>query len=212
MQVHHHELQNEQSRLSSQEMELDLNNNNCFQQCIEAHSVTFARIKFDENNLESTTLIAIKKTSTNTCKIYIIELGPLNQKNNCLISRTEILRFNDNVNGQIDKIDLPIHNVICMKLSLIYIISKYGRLIICDLQTGLQINEQQIVCEDLILSAKLDIDNQSIILISRNGQVLLIEFNFHCLIKQFANDTKLKKIAKRILFALDNVNDEVTRL
>lgn len=198
---------------NSHDIESDMNNNNnCFQQCIEAHCVKFARIKFDENNLESTILIAVKKTSTNTIKVYIIELGPLKIQNNQLINRTEVIRFNDTVDGQ--QIDLPLHNVICFKLGLIYIISKYGRLIICDLQTGIQLNEQQVICEDVVLSAKLDIDNQSIVLIVRNGQVLLIEFDFDNLIKQFTeSDTKLKKIAKRILFALNNnSNDEITRL
>ena len=206
VQIHH---MNEQTKMGGQEMELiDANNNNCFQQCIEAHCVTFARIKFDENNLESTTLIAVKKTSGNTIKIYIIELGPLKPQNNCLVLRTEILRFNDN-----GLTDLPLHTVICMKLSLIYIISKYGRLIICDLQTGTQLNEQQVICEDVILSAKLDnADSQSVVLVARNGQVLSVEFDFNRLIKHFASDIKLKRIAKRISYALNNVNEEITRL
>lgn len=138
-------------------------------------------------------------------------MGPLKKQNNQLIARTEILRFNDC--PQDGLIDLPLHNVICFKLGLIYIVSKYGRLIICDLQTGIQLNDQQIICEDVVISAKLDIsDHQSIVIIGRNGQVLLVEFDFNSLIKQFSNDIKLKKIAKRILFALSNVNDEITRL
>lgn len=200
---------NEQAKVNSNQV-VDANNNNCFQQCIEAHCVRFARIRFDENNLESTTLIALKKTSSNTMKIYIIELGPLKSQNNCLVNRTEQLRFNDSVNGQ--SIDFPLHCVICFKLGLIYAISKYGQLIICDLQTGVQLNEQQTISEDIVISAKLDIDAQSIVLIARNGQVLLIEIDFGSLVKRFARDVKLKKIAKRIERALLSSNDEVTRL
>ena len=189
---------------------MDANNNNCFQQCIEAHCVRFARIRFDENNLESTTLIAVKKTSSNTIKIYIIELGPLQKQNNCLVNRTEVLRFNDSVHGQ--SIDFPLHCVICFKLGLIYVISKHGQLIICDLQSGVQLSEQQRVSEDIVISARLDIDAQSIVLIVRNGQVLLVEFDFGSLIKRFARDIKLRKIGKRIESALDSSSDEVTRL
>lgn len=190
---------------------MDTNNNCCFQQCIEAHSVSFASVKFDENNLESTTLIAIKKTSYNTIKIFIIELGPLQYKNNLLVARTEMLRFNDTVNGY--QIDLPLYNVVCLKLGVIYVISKYGRLIVCDLQTGVQLNDQQMISEDIIISARLDIaDNQSLICINRLGQILQIEFDFYNLVKRLSNDSKLKKIAKRIAFALTDVNDEITRL
>ncbi len=182
-------------------------------QCIEAHACNIIEYKFNGNISATQVLLAAKRYQMNAFKIYIIELGP-NEEGNCaLISRTEVIPLLDSSDGL--KYDFPVSIECNQQMGLIFVLSKFGSMYICDIESGALIISA-VICSDIIFTTTFDYETQGVIAISRNGQVLSIELYLPYLISHLKSISK-KDIAQRIQLIIETQKnatdcDEVTRL
>jgi len=138
-------------------------------QPIEAHAVTFCSYTMPGNQRPSTLLVAVARESGNSGKIHIIELGPHMAGNQAPTRHLGDLVFEDDW----EKYDFPVSIQIGVGLGLVFIITKYGQLHLCDLESG-QLLSTTRVCADILFVATPSNNGLGVITISRNGQVLSI--------------------------------------
>lgn len=181
-------------------------------QVIEAHVVNFTTYKFEGNQCATNVLLAAKRTQLNQAKIYMIELGPVCEGNLALMSRTEVVTWRDAEDG---RYDIPVGIECSNELALVFVLSKYGNMYVCDLESGVLISRCPI-CSDVIFTSYLDYSTQGVIAISRNGQVLLIEIQLAEMISLLNAVPSKQHIAQRLQLVLHertmNDCDMITRL
>ena len=184
-------------------------------QCIEAHSCTITQYKFNANQSSTQVLLAAKRNQLNGLKIYIIELGPIQDGNCSLISRTDVIPQVESS----DCDDFPLSIQCNSELGLIYVFSKYGSLYICDIESGALIISTHI-SSSVIFATCFDLQTHTALAIDRNGQLLAIELGIEYLLRHLDNISK-KEVSQRIQLIIstnsksnsDDENcDEVTRL
>ncbi|GAB6030120.1 Clathrin heavy chain 2 [Chamberlinius hualienensis] len=138
-------------------------------QPIEAHAVTFCTYQMPGNQHPSTLLVAVVREAENKGKLHIIELGPPMQGNQASSRHLGDLLFEDDW----EKYDFPVSVQVSVKLGLVFILTKYGQLLLCDLESAILLSTNR-VCADIIFVAALSSDGQGVLAVSRNGQVLSI--------------------------------------
>lgn len=188
-------------------------NSNSYNQscCIEAHAAHFTTYKFSENLSLSNVLLAAKKTASNHVKIFIIELGPVQDGNLALISRTEQIHWDEPREG---KNDIPVAVESSSEYGLIYIISKFGIFYVCDLENGFLLFKT-IISQSTIFTSTLDTETQGILVVSRCGQMLGIEMQLPQLTQYITNSLGKKPIVQRLQNLIDQQQldqEQVTRL
>lgn len=180
---------------------------------IEAHAINFTTYKFNGNSYATNVFLAAKRTNqlsnSNQVKIYIIELGPVVDGNSALISRTESVKWFDPIDG---RYDFPVSIECSTEFGLIYILSKYGTIYICDVESGAFLLKR-VVSSNCLFVSLLDFETQGLIAIARSGQVLSIDLDLNNLI-HFLKKISKNDIAFRIKKILDQQSDcdMVTRL
>lgn len=182
-------------------------------QCIEAHVCQLSRYKFNANQSPTEVLLAAKRNHLSTFKIYIIELGPIREGNCSLISRTEIIPQLDSYDS-----DFPVAIECNTELGLIYLFSKFGSLYVCDIETGALILSA-LISPSIVFTTCFDSHTQTVMAITRSGQLLAIELSLEYLLRHLLLISKTD-IAQRIesvvkttdKYISDDDCDEVTRL
>ncbi|CAG2172745.1 unnamed protein product [Oppiella nova] len=189
---------------------------NQLSQCIDAQAFTLCEYKFIANQMPTQVLLAAKRHQTNALKIYIIELGPIQECNNSLISRTEVIPQLDTNDANGLTPDFPVAIECNTDLGLIYVFSKYGALYVCDIETGALITSA-LISSSVIFSTCFDSETQTVMAIDRTGQLLTIELYLSAFVRHL-NAISKPEIAQRIQSVVDNSDDdddgydEVTRL
>lgn len=161
-------------------------------QCIEAHSCHFASYRFDDSPNNSNILIAVKRENKMLWKLYIIELSTI-PYGNVKMMKTQHLTFHSketlnrpsNESNNLPFDDIPT-NIVCDEhYGLIFIVSKYGFLYICDLETGVPLYYDTINNNgnSAIFSLSYDQKNHCLIAINRNGFVMAIKILFKKLLE-----------------------------
>lgn len=142
-------------------------------------------------------------------------MGPIQEGNCSLISRTEVL---PQVEGS-DWDDIPVSIECNTELGLIYLFSKYGSLYVCDIESGALILSA-LISSAVIFTTIFDSDTQTVLAINRSGQLLAIELYIEYLLRHLQSISKTD-VAQRIQSIIDNNLkyisddedcDEVTRL
>ncbi|XP_035218965.1 clathrin heavy chain 2-like isoform X4 [Stegodyphus dumicola] len=162
-------------------------------QNIEAHCVCFTSYQFKGNMQPSCVLVAASRGTEIHGKLHAVELGPHLTGNLAYTSHTGAIEFSD----QWFRYDFPSSIQVSSKLGLVYIVTKYGTLHLCDLETCATlccIN----VCTDIIFSTAFNKETEGIIAISRNGQVLSIDLKREQLVKYVWEVAKRFHIAERL--------------
>lgn len=204
-------------------------------QCIDAHSAIFTAYQFDDSEQRSTLLVAAIRQKNRTWKLHIIELGPipggnishkpihhmLNAHNSPRANLELLVNGNGNPNNGHPTEDIPTHIVADSEVGLVYLLSKYGSLYICDLETGAPLFFEHLKSVmgsegggDLapIFSLRADAATESLVAVSRGGQVISIAVSLPALLRQAADNAKVgQKVLERIrgrLRRLKRLKDE----
>ncbi len=205
-------------------------------QCIDAHSAIFTAYQFDDSEQRSTLLVAAIRQKNRTWKLHIIELGPipggnishkpihhmLNAHNSPRANLELLVNGNGSGNGGGHPTeDIPTHIVADSEVGLVYLLSKYGSLYICDLETGAPLFFEHLKSVmgsegggDLapIFSLRADAATESLVAVSRGGQVISIAVSLPALLRQAADNAKVgQKVLERIrgrLRRLKRLKDE----
>ncbi|XP_014673517.1 PREDICTED: clathrin heavy chain 2-like isoform X2 [Priapulus caudatus] len=135
-------------------------------QPIDAHAVSFATYTFDGNAHPSTLLCVALRACGRSGKVHVVELGPHVKGNGALTTYSETIKFTANTS----KYDFPIATEVSSSQRLVYIVTKYGHLFLCELETGMFLCQIQ-MSRDVIFATLLNSETQGVIGISRNGQV-----------------------------------------
>ncbi|XP_054155573.1 clathrin heavy chain-like [Oppia nitens] len=173
---------------------------NQLSQCIEAHAFTLCEYRFQANRWPTNVLLAAKRSHMNTFKIYIIELGPIPEGNNSLISRTEVIPLVDG--NDVQHMDIPVAIECNTELGLIYVFTKYGALYLCDMDSAALI-QSAVISASVVFAALLDDDSQTVLAINRSGQLLSINLFISQLIRNLTDSAK-PEIAQRIQAIVDS--------
>lgn len=162
-------------------------------QPIEAHAVTFCSYTLPGNQHASTLLVAVVRETSNLGKIHIIELGPHVPGNQAPTRHLGDLAFEDDW----EKYDFPVSVQVSVMLGLVFIVTKYGQLQLCDLESG-QLLSTQRVCADILFVATLSSDGMGVLTISRNGQVILISVKTAIIARYVRHSLQRPLIAERL--------------
>lgn len=162
-------------------------------QPIEAHAVTFCSYTLPGNQHPSTLLVAVVRETSNQGKIHIIELGPHAPGNQAPTRRLGDLVFEDDW----EKYDFPVSVQVSITLGLVFIITKYGQLHLCDLESGQFLSKTR-VCADILFVATISSDGMGVLTISRNGQVILISVKAAIIASYVRHSLQRPLIAERL--------------
>jgi len=177
---------------------------NQLSQCIEGQAVTFIRYQFSSSSAESSVLVVAKRVSFNCTKLFINRLGP-----EAYFSHTTSL--NNSLFYSSSQMDYPFQIICSIKLGLIYIVTKFGYLNVCDLKTGCSLIRNYHMINDCILKANLDHQTETPLIITCKGTILTLRFKFNKFLEHIQNLSK-KSIYKRISRYLLSVDKQVTKL
>ncbi|XP_015923660.1 clathrin heavy chain 2 isoform X2 [Parasteatoda tepidariorum] len=170
-------------------------------QNIEAHCVCFTSYQFKGNAQPSCVLVAASRTADLPGKLHVVELGPHLSGNLAYTSHTGVIEFSN----EWYRYDFPSSIQVSSKLGLVYIVTKYGILHLCDLEsctTLCSIN----ICTDVIFATAFNKETEGIIAISRNGQVLSVDLKREQVLKYVLETTKRFHIVERLSQVLKNEN------
>ena len=157
-------------------------------------------------------MVTLKRQKEHTWKLQILELGPIPVGNlshkpisQLLCSHTKRIAIIAGENYQTE--DIPTHILCDNKIGLIYLLSKYGSFYICDLETGVPLYYELVDCIDgcALFSIAFDPATDSLIAVSRSGQVLLIQVSLSLLIHERSNPKVAPKVWERINCKLQEV-------
>lgn len=179
-------------------------------QCIDAHSCIFTAYQFEDSDQRSTLLVAAIRQKNRTWKLHIIELGPIPSGNishkpihhmlnahNTIRSSSEAF-VGPKVAGQQTE-DIPTHIVADSEVGLVYLLSKYGSFYICDLETGAPLYFENITGATdgaPIFTLTAHPATESLVAVSRSGQVLSIAVSLPALLR---TSTETAKVGQKVL-------------
>ncbi|XP_054718572.1 clathrin heavy chain 1-like [Uloborus diversus] len=162
-------------------------------QNIDAHCVCFTSYQFKGNAQASCVLIAASRGVEAHGKLHVVELGPHITGNLAYTSHTGTVQFSD----EWYRYDFPSSIQVSSKLGLVYIVTKYGALHLCDLETCTTLCSVNL-CTDVIFSTAFNNETEGIIAIARNGQVLAVDLKREQLVKYVWEVSKRWHIAERL--------------
>ncbi|GFS98511.1 clathrin heavy chain [Nephila pilipes] len=167
-------------------------------QNIEAHCVCFTSYQFKGNAQPSCVLIAATRNANMHGKLHVVELGPHLSGNLAYTSHTGSIEFSN----EWCRYDFPSSIQVSSKLGLVYIVTKYGVMHLCDMETCTTLCSVNL-CTDVIFSTAFNKETEGIIAISRNGQVLSVELKKEQLVKYVWEVSKRLHIAERLSLVLN---------
>ncbi|RUS81436.1 hypothetical protein EGW08_010820 [Elysia chlorotica] len=139
-------------------------------QCINTHACCFSSYHFPGNPWPSTVFCVSSREAQDHGKIHVIELGPYKTGNYALRNSYDHLHFLDDR----ERYDFPITVEISVDYGLLFVMTKYGYLYICDMETAMCLCCTR-VAVDVTFSAVLNTNTQGLLAITRGGQVITVD-------------------------------------
>ncbi|XP_067932137.1 clathrin heavy chain-like [Watersipora subatra] len=174
-------------------------------QCIEAHTVTLIAHKYSASLHESVLLCtASRQLDSVTGKVHTIELG--SDAHHGMVPRLSSadLKFlpskadeKRSVRAEYSQVlDFPVSIQADTSHCVLYIVSKFGRLFIAELESSTILSQTQI-CSHITFCSSLD-SLSSLTVVNKASQVLRISIDWLSLIKQIETVLKRPELARRL--------------
>ncbi|WAR02762.1 CLH1-like protein [Mya arenaria] len=174
-------------------------------QCIACHAVCFDTYKFAGNNSRSTVFCVGSRDIHNHGKVHVIELGPYKQGNFALRNTYDHIHFEPDE----EHYDFPVALHVSKEFGLVFLLTKYGYLYLCDMETSTCLCSTK-VAEDIIFTSTLNTETQGIIGVTRSGQVLAVDIKKDTLIDYVRDTAKKGNQADRLERAIITINEPGT--
>lgn len=162
-------------------------------QCISCQVVCFDTYKFAGNGTPSTVLCVASRDVQNHGKVHVIELGPYKKGNFAPRNTYDHIHFFDDV----DHYDFPMALHVSGEYGLLLLLTKYGYLYLCEMETSSCLCCTRISL-DLIFTSTLNTATQGIIGVTRSGQVLTIDVKKDGLVDYVRDTAKKTNQADRL--------------
>lgn len=168
-------------------------------QCIPAHAVCFANYQYDDNPLPSTVLCASTRDTVDIGKVHVIELGPYKQGNFAPRNNYDHVQYYDGA----DMYDFTVSLHVSIKYGLLFMITKYGYLYLCDMETAACLCCNKI-SNYIMFTSTLNTDTQGIMGVNRGGQVLTMGIKKDGLVSHVRDKVKKTSQADRLEKAISS--------
>ncbi|KAK3084072.1 hypothetical protein FSP39_007725 [Pinctada imbricata] len=136
-------------------------------QCIGAHTVCFSEYHYADNPMPSTVMCAASRDALDHGKVHVIELGPYKQGNFAPRNNYDVLQYFDDV----ERFDFPVSLHVSREYGLLFLITKYGFLYLCDMETAACLCCTRI-SRSIVFASTLNTETQGVLGITRAGQDL----------------------------------------
>ncbi|XP_070571471.1 clathrin heavy chain 1-like [Ptychodera flava] len=163
-------------------------------QCIDAYAVGFCEYRCNSNPTMSTVVCIATKTPGKQGKIHVLELGPHISGNSALSNHTDDVSFSQAIEF---KHDFPVSLQISEVYGLVFILTKNGWLLLCDLDTGSHISTTKI-SQHVIFTTSLSSDDKGIVGVCKNGKVLSVKIKESSLLHHLHHHCKKINVATRL--------------
>ncbi|XP_076453102.1 clathrin heavy chain 2-like [Babylonia areolata] len=162
-------------------------------QCISAHAVCFSHYQFADNPHPSTVFCVSSRDSQHHGKVHVIELGPYKPGNFAPRNVYDHIHFLDDM----ERYDFPISLQVSTEYGLLFVVTKYGYLYMCDMETAMCLCCTRISV-DIIFTTSLNTDTQGILGVTRGGQVITVDLKKDGFISYLRETTKKSGSANRL--------------
>lgn len=162
-------------------------------QCISSHAVCFSTYNFADNPQPSTVLCVASRESQDHGKVHVIELGPYRAGNYAPRNCYDHIQFLDDT----ERYDFPISVQVSTEYGLLFVVTKYGYLYLCDMETGMCLCCTRISA-DVIFTSTLNTDTQGILGVTRAGQVITVDLKKDGFISYLRETTRKSCSANRL--------------
>lgn len=162
-------------------------------QCISAHAVCFSMYHFADNPQPSTVFCVSSREALDQGKVHVIELGPYKPGNFAPRNVYDHLHFLDDL----ERYDFPVSLQVSTEYGLLFVVTKYGYLYMCDMETAMCLCCTRIAV-DVIFTSTLNTDTQGILGVTRTGQVLTVDLKKDGFISYLRETTKKSESANRL--------------
>lgn len=164
-------------------------------QCIHVHTVLLTSYCFKNNKFPSTILCAASRDVSKSPqgKVHILELGPDIKGNLAPWSYQDTIEFRQLE----DRYDFPVSIQVSKMYGLMFVVTKYGQLYVCDLESATCLCSVAI-SSDVVFLATLNSLTQGLIGLNTAGQILNIDLNLHVLVQTAKNHKRTQGVADRL--------------
>lgn len=162
-------------------------------QCISAHAVCFSLYQFADNPQPSTVFCVCSRDAQDHGKVHVIELGPYKAGNFAPRNVYDYVQFLDDL----ERYDFPISVQVSTEYGLLFVVTKYGYLYLCDMETAMCLCCTRISV-DVIFTSTLNTDTQGILGVTRGGQVITVDLKKDGFISYLRETTKKSCSANRL--------------
>nr|XP_022339622.1 clathrin heavy chain 2-like [Crassostrea virginica] len=139
-------------------------------QCIGAHVVCFSSYQYSDNMAPSTIFCVASRDAQDHGKVHVIELGPYKNGNFAPRNSYDHIQFFDDA----DRYDFPVSLHVSSEIGLLFLITKYGFLYLCDLESCVCLCSTRI-SSSIVFSSTLNSSTQGILGVTRRGQVISVD-------------------------------------
>lgn len=171
-------------------------------QCIACHAVCFDTYKFAGNNTASTVFCVGSRDVSTHGKVHVIELGPYKTGNFAPRNTYDHIQFFDDD----EHYDFPVALHVSGEFGLLFVLSKYGYLYLCDMETSTCLCCTRISLE-VIFTSTLNSETRGIIGVTRSGQVLTVDIKKEDLINYVRDTAKKGNQADRLEKTIITINE-----
>ncbi|XP_061189992.1 clathrin heavy chain 2-like [Saccostrea echinata] len=162
-------------------------------QCIGAHVVCFSSYQFSDNLSPSTIFCVGSRDAQDHGKVHVIELGPYKPGNFAPKNSYDHIQFLDDV----DRYDFPVSLHVSPENGLLFLITKYGYLYLCDLESSVCLCSTRI-STSIIFCSTLNSTTQGILGVTRDGQVISVDVDKDDLVTYVRGRAKTANQADRL--------------
>ncbi|KAL4223945.1 hypothetical protein ACF0H5_017404 [Mactra antiquata] len=174
-------------------------------QCIACHAVCFDIYKFAGNTTPSTVFCVGSRESFDYGKVHVIELGPYQMGNFAPRNTYDQIHFEQDK----EHYDFPVALHVSCEYGLVFVLTKYGYLYLCDMETSTVLCSMK-VSLDIIFTSTLNTETQGFIGVTRSGQVLAVDIKKETLINYVRDTAKKQNQANRLERAIVMINEPGT--
>lgn len=182
-------------------------------QCLDGFGVQFLRLPGESAAApDALFLLLVRRKGVHSLRVYLLELDQSRAQAQLRppLSRSETFRLEPST---APTPDFPLFAVAAPRVGLLYLLSKHGRLVVCDLHSCVPLLPERLVCRQPVIAARLDPDSQGVLCVCRDGRVLLLEPTLPALADRLAaQGPRLAPVVERLRAAGAGPPDEVTRL
>lgn len=162
-------------------------------QCIGAHVVCFSSYQYSDNMAPSTIFCVGSRDAQDHGKIHVIELGPCKNGNFAPRNSYDHIQFLDDA----DRYDFPVALHVSPDIGLLFLITKYGYLYLCDLESCACLCSTRI-STSIIFSSTLNSTTHGILGVTRGGQIISVDVDKDDLVTYVRGRAKTANQADRL--------------